>query len=66
MSVGFFFSSDPVGGGMGEQKLPLQKKRAGKICTHWKKIRRVLVIYAEHIQHLIKSGLIKIKINGLN
>lgn len=66
MPVGFFFSSDPIGGGMCEQKLPLQKKRAGKICAHWKKITRALVIYAEHIWHLIKSGLIEIKINGLN
>lgn len=60
------FSSDPIGRSMGEQKLLLKEKRACKIRIHRKKIKRALVIYAEHIQHLIKSGFIEIKLNGMN
>jgi len=51
---------------MGEQKPLLQEKRAYKIYIQRKKIKRVLVIYAEHISHLIKSGFFEIKINGMN
>lgn len=60
------FSSGPIGGNMGEQKLLLKEKKACKVHTHRKKIKRALVIYAEHTQHLIKSGFIEININGMN
>lgn len=58
------FSSSPLGGSISEQKLLLKEKRACKIHIHRKKIKRALVIYAEHTHHLIKSGFIEMKINA--
>lgn len=59
------FSSVLIGVSMGEQKLLPKEKRACKIYNHRQIIKRVLVIYVEHIQHLIKSGFIAIKIKSV-
>lgn len=59
------FSSVLIGLSMGEQKLLPKEKRACKIYNHRQIIKWVLVIYVEHIQHLIKSGFIAIKIKSM-